>query len=935
MDEMDAIIKEFILESGENLDQLDRDLVELEINPTAGNTLASIFRTIHSMKGASGFLGFSKLGAIAHVGESLLSRLRDGALVINPQIANGLLALVDGLRKMLSHIDKTGVEGDADYSALVKDLTHLQEIDHGKNPAAGPSNRLPVTSSSAATPPIKVNDESATETALPHKKALATTDEQNLDALPERKEALNILSSQSNVRVDVRQLDVLMNLVGELVLARNAILQISSIQKDLALVSALQRLNFVTTELQEGIMKTRLQPIDNVWNKFPRMVRDLAFQRGKKVRLEMEGNATELDKTLIEAIKDPFMHVVRNSIDHGLETPDKRALVGKSAEGRLLLRAFHEGGQVNIEISDDGAGINIPEVKRKAVEGGLATADQCRLMDDQEAMKLIFLPGFSTSEKVTDISGRGVGMDVVKTNIERIGGKISIQSESGLGTTLKMRIPLTLTIMPALVVTVGGHRYAIPQVNVLELVRLEGDEISTGIEKIQNSSVYRLRGYLLPLVWLNVELKLENRTRDAREVGGIEVVNIIVLLADGNKFGLVVDGVDDIQEIVVKALGKQLSEVSTFAGATIMGDGAVALILDVLGLALHARVLAKLRGERPAMDELPAPEQFEEIEKLLLFEGPDDARMAIPLCFVTRLQEFPSSSVERTGSQEVVQYRGTILPLERIASLLPERRLRPRRSKPKAEMNEILQAVIYSKNGCNGALVVGRILDTVEQRIADRCPPSRKGVLASAVIQGRITEILDPEVICVGVASLAHANQTVVEAKVLTVAERRKFSTFLVDGFLFGIEIEKVHEVTSIAEITPVPLAPPVVRGLINLRGQIVTAIDLRQCLQRGERSAHNRPIHLIVYTNDGFVSFLVDEVDDVMEIDEDTFEPPPETLQGRFRDLIRGTYKLAGRLLLVLDADAIMNEISVAVPGRSDGVYEGARLGKSPSELR
>jgi len=766
MDDMGAIVKEFILESGENLDQLDRDLVELEKNPTDGNTLASIFRTIHSIKGASGFLGFSKLGAITHVGESLLSRLRDGSLVINPQIANRLLALMDGLRQMLSHIDKTGVEGDADYSALVEDLTHLQQIEPTAAPPATPPKRLPGTSSSAAAQPIDLNDETVTETALPQKEARATTDERNLDAPPERKETQNITSSQGNVRVDVRQLDVLMNLVGELVLARNEILQISSIHEDSALVSILQHLNFITTELQEGIMKTRMQPIDNVWNKFPRMVRDLAFQRGKKIRLEMEGNATELDKILIEAIKDPLMHVVRNSIDHGLETPDKRALVGKSAEGRLLLRAFHEGGQVNIEISDDGAGINIPEVKRKALERGLLTSDQARLMDDQEVMKLIFLPGFSTSEKITDISGRGVGMDVVKTNIERIGGKISIQSEPGQGTTLKIRIPLTLTIIPALIVTAGGDRYAIPQVNVLELVRLEEDEIGTGIEKIQNSSVYRLRGDLLPLVWLNVELNVENRPRDTCAAAGIEIVNIIVLRADGNKFGLVVDGVEDIQEIVVKALGKQLRGIATFAGATIMGDGTVALILDVVGLALHARVLAKLREQKPAAEERPEAQRFEEIEKLLLFEGPDDTRMAISLDFVTRLQEFASSSIERTGSQEVVQYRGTILPLERIATLLPERRLRPRRSKSKAEMNETLQAVIYSKDGRSGALVVGRILDTVEQNISNRCPPSRKGVLASAVIQGRVTEILDPEVICAGLSSLSHANQALVEAKV-------------------------------------------------------------------------------------------------------------------------------------------------------------------------
>jgi len=765
MDDMDAIVKEFVLESRENLDQLDRDLVELEKDPTAGNTLASIFRTIHSMKGASGFLGFSKLGAIAHVGESLLSRLRDGTLIINPPITNQLLAMLDGLRKILFSIDETGGEGDSDYSALIGGLTHLQKMDTVENPPAAPPNRLPAAPGPTATQPIKLEGRVLVETAVPLERALVATDVGNLDIPPERKETPNKTGSNGNVRVDVKQLDVLMNLVGELVLARNEILQISSIREDSALSNTLQRLNFITTELQEGITKTRMQPIDNVWSKFPRMVRDLALQRGKKVRLEMEGNATELDKTLIEAIKDPLMHVVRNSIDHGLETPENRVLVGKSAEGRLALRAFHEGGQVNIEISDDGAGINISEIRRKALERGLVTSDRARLMDDQEVMKLIFVPGFSTSEKVTDISGRGVGMDVVKTNIERIGGRISIHSELGVGTTLKMRIPLTLTIMPALVVTAGGYRYAIPQVNVLELVRLEDEAVATGIEKIQNSSVYRLRGNLLPLVWLNDALRVEDRTRDTPQAGAIKVVNIIVLNADGNRFGLIVDEVDDIQEIVVKALDKRLREVSTFAGATVLGNGTVALILDVFGLALHAKVLAKARGQRAALDELPAAETFEESEKLLLFDSPDDARMAISLSFVTRLQEFPSSSIERTGSQEVVQYRGTILPLKRLATLLPERRLKPRHSKPKAEMNETVQAVLYSKDGRCGALAVGRILDTVEQSAANRCPPTRKGVLASAVIQGRVTEILDPEVICADLGSLSHTNRLAVQAQ--------------------------------------------------------------------------------------------------------------------------------------------------------------------------
>jgi len=380
-------------------------------------------------------------------------------------------------------------------------------------------------------------------------------------------------------------------------------------------------------------------------------------------------------------------------------------------------------------------------------------------------MKLIFLPGFSTSKKITDISGRGVGMDVVKTNIERIGGRISVHSEPGLGTTLKMRIPLTLTIMPALVVTAGGYRYAIPQVNVLELVRLEEDDAVKGIEKIQNSSVYRLRGDLLPLVWLSDELRLEDRSHETSPAGGIKVVNIIVLNADGDRFGLIVEGVDDIQEIVVKALGKRLREISTFAGATVLGDGTVALILDVFGLGLRAGVLAKSHRETSAADEFPVGERLEEFEKLLLFESPDDARMAISLSFVTRLQEFPSSSIEQTGSQEVVQYRGTILPMKRLSRFLPERRLKPRCSGPKAEMNETVQAVLYSKDGCCGALVVGRILDAVEQNVAERCPATRKGVLASAVIQGRVTEILDPEVIYADFASVSRGNQAAVKAK--------------------------------------------------------------------------------------------------------------------------------------------------------------------------
>jgi two-component system chemotaxis sensor kinase CheA len=512
-------------------------------------------------------------------------------------------------------------------------------------------------------------------------------------------------------------------------------------------------------------MKTRMQPIDNVWKKFPRVVRDLALRWGKKVHLEMEGKETELDKTVIEAIQDPLTHLVRNSIDHGIEAPDRRIAAGKTAEGHLWLRAFHEGGQVNIEVSDDGGGIDPVSVKRKAIERGMVTSEQARFMDEQEAINLIFLPGFSTAAKVTSLSGRGVGMDVVKTNIEKIGGKVSIQSQPGLGMTLKIRIPLTLAIMPALVVTAGGERYAIPQGSVLELVRLEAGEAQKGIEFIHDAAVYRLRGNLLPLVWLDWELKREIGDPDQR-TNGDGAVTIAVLLADKCKFGLVVDEVNDTEEIVVKPLAKQLRGISIFAGATIMGDGRVALILDVLGLAVRAGVFSELHNANLARNETPFQGSLEERRALLLFAGPDDARMAVQLSKVTRLEIFPCSSMERIGDQDVVQYRGEILPLVKISNLLLERRGRLRGLRRKRATDETIQAIIYSKDGRHLGLVVDNILDTIEQDAADLRPPSRRGVIASAVIEGRITEILDLDLLCSGPAFVSLPQQPIVEAAV-------------------------------------------------------------------------------------------------------------------------------------------------------------------------
>lgn len=477
----------------------------------------------------------------------------------------------------------------------------------------------------------------------------------------------------------------------------------------------------------------RMQPIGNIWAKFPRIVRDVARELGKQVQLVMVGDKTELDRTIIEAIKDPLTHIVRNSIDHGIEQPDQRAKAGKVAEGIITLRAFHEGGQVNIEIMDDGRGINVAKVKQKAIEKGLLTSEAAARMADRDVFNLIFLPGFSTAEKVTNVSGRGVGMDVVKTNIEKIGGSVDVLSETGQGSTIKIKIPLTLAIIPALVVTSGGERFAIPQVSLLELVRLEAEQARKGIEILYGTQVYRLRGQLLPLCYLNQELGLVAATK-AEQIS--DAVNIVILQADERQFGLIVDEINDTEEIVVKPLGKQLKGINCFAGATIMGDGRVALILDVLGLAQHANIINEVRDHSLA-DKTKAEAHGKDKQTLLLFDVSNNNRMAIPLMMVARLEEFPRSKVERSGAQEVVQYRGQILPLIRIADHVSTA------NAISIEQQDPMQVVVYSEQGRSIGLVVGHISDIVEEIVTVKRDAAARGILGSAVIHEKVTDLLD------------------------------------------------------------------------------------------------------------------------------------------------------------------------------------------------
>ena len=794
---MDDLIKEFLVESHENLDRLDRDFVELEKNRSS-EVLSSIFRAIHTIKGTCGFLGFCKLESVAHAGENLLSLLRDGQIEITPQVTNALLALVDAVREMLATIESTGNDGDRDYSALIKTLDDLQKqtdsfhptavepeqtgpgaldkktkSSKGKKKAERPSRKkthslldeqkvLPSGSQSSGqdseihrktvdieSSKLRLADtlliQGALQTEIPKQQSegdprpLDKTATQHgsirpaevVQALQNQAEAKAATVSDSTVRVDVGLLDKLMNLVGELVLSRNQITQYAATQDNTTFVTASQHLNHVTTELQEGVMKTRMQPIGNVWNKFPRVVRDLAASCGKQVRIEMEGAETELDRTIIEAIKDPMTHIVRNSVDHGIETPEMRVAAGKAAEGRIFLRAFHEGGQVNIEMSDDGGGIDPERIKDKALQRGLISPEHAARMSERELVNLIFLPGFSTAEKVTNVSGRGVGMDVVKTNIEKISGAIDVQSKPRQGTTLKVKLPLTLAIIPALMVTAGGEQYAIPQASLLELVRVRGRHAGKSIEMVHGAPVYRLRGNLLPLVYLHRELRVESKTRG-------NAVSIVVLQADDRQFGLVVDGINDSKDIVVKPLGKHLKGISTFSGATIMGDGKVALILDVLGISQRANVVSEARERTATEASAVRQETRHDYDALLILRNGEEARWGIPLSMVARLEEFPVSSVEKTGTRHVVQYRGEIMPLISLSQVLNGSTSIQNQNK-----KDVVQVVVYRDRGRSVGFIVDQILDIVEDRITITRDGHNNGILGSAVVQQRVTDVLD------------------------------------------------------------------------------------------------------------------------------------------------------------------------------------------------
>ncbi len=719
-------LRAFTIECRENLTRMDQDLLKLDASPDSQGLLRSMFRTMHAIKSGAEMHSLRRLEKLAGAAETLLGKLRDGKRPLTEGIVAALSATVEMCHWGLDLVERSSSDVGLHLEPIVQQLAETdREISPSESEAAVVPQSNPNLSAAPQEP--EVRESSSLSLPVNH----SPTQDSN------GTERTSHSASENTIRVDVALLDKLMTRVGELVLARNQIVQFTSRLEDASFVSTAQRLNLITTELQEGVMKTRMQPIGNVWAKFPRVVRDLASQLGKQVHIEMSGKETELDKTIVEAIKDPLTHLVRNSVDHGIESPEVRRAAGKPIEGCLLMRAYHEGGQVNIEITDDGAGLHLERIRKKAIQRGLLSADQAARLSDRDTAQLIFSPGFSTAEQVTSVSGRGVGMDVVKTNIERIGGTIDLQNRPGQGTTIKIKIPITLAIIPALVVTNGGDRYAIPQVSLLELVRLDGVELKQGIEYVHGAPVYRLRGKLLPLVYLSERLGLISKSNADAPPLGDSAVNIVVLRANDRQFGLVVDKVNDTEEIVVKPLSRQLKGLSEFAGATIMGDGTVALILDVLALAVAAGLAGESR-EQTMGNSLKAEGQSERtLQTLLVVDVGDTRRFALPTSLISRLEKVSRSAVEYADGREVIQYRGAIMPLVRLGNVVGT-------AQPCMEDRDEMQIVVYAENDLRCGLVVNRIVDIVQTEIQfSTTRNADDNLLGTTVIQQRVTDVLN------------------------------------------------------------------------------------------------------------------------------------------------------------------------------------------------
>jgi two-component system chemotaxis sensor kinase CheA len=779
---MDDLLREFLTETSESLDTVDNQLVRFEQEPNNAKILDNIFRLVHTIKGTCGFLGLPRLEALAHAGETLMGKFRDG-MPVTAEAVTLILSSIDRIKEILAGLEATEAEPEGADRDLIDQLEAMVErgmaaMAGSAMPAAGeaaaPAEAAAPVVAAPPTQPLAPAEPKMTQGTLVEQtlerplrpgevsldeleRAFRETAIEEVPAAPVAKPAApaakpaaapageaeaakkpakraasaggeetaegDKIANQS-IRVNVDTLEHLMTMVSELVLTRNQLLEISRRNEDTEFKVPLQRLSNVTAELQEGVMKTRMQPIGNAWQKLPRIVRDLSGELGKQIELEMHGADTELDRQVLDLIKDPLTHMVRNSADHGLETPAERLAAGKGEQGTIRLSAYHEGGHIIICIADNGRGLNTEKIKAKAVSSGLVTEAELEKMTEAQIHKFIFAPGFSTAAQVTSVSGRGVGMDVVRTNIDQIGGTIDIKSVAGEGSSVTIKIPLTLAIVSALIVEAGGDRFAIPQLSVVELVRARANS-EHRIERIKDTAVLRLRNKLLPLMHLKKLLKIDDGQSTDPENGFIVVTQV-----GSQTFGIVVDGVFHTEEIVVKPMSTKLRHIDMFSGNTILGDGAVIMIIDPNGIAKALGAAGNASHELAEENAAAHAATGEQLTSLLVFRAGTAQPKAVPLGLVTRLEEIAADKIELSNGRYMVQYRDQLMPLVQMANV-------------SVQTTGAQPILVFADDGRSMGLVVDEIIDIVEERLNIEVAGAQDGILGSAVIKGQATEVID------------------------------------------------------------------------------------------------------------------------------------------------------------------------------------------------
>jgi two-component system, chemotaxis family, sensor kinase CheA len=711
---MDDLLREFLTETGESLERVDAELVRFEQEPNNGEILGNIFRLVHTIKGTCGFLALPRLEALAHAAENLMGEFRDG-MPVTTEAVTLVLSTIDRIKTILEAVEANEREPPGDDNDLIGELNRLTQ---GEGVSLQPASRP----GEARTPQPTPGAHEETKSQAPAREKQAADKQAAERSTAERTDDERERLANHSIRVHVDTLDHLMTTVSELVLTRNQLLEIVRRHEDSDFKVPLQRLSNVTAELQEGVMKTRMQPIGNAWQKLPRIVRDLAGELGKQIELELNGADTELDRQVLELVKDPLTHLVRNCADHGIESPPERLAAGKAQKGMIRLTASHQGGHIIIEIADDGRGLDVARIRAKAIDHGFASETEVASKSEAEICNLIFMPGFSTAAQVTSISGRGVGMDVVRANMEQIGGTIDLKSVPGAGTTFTIKIPLTLAIVSALIVEAGGERFAIPQLSVLELVRADNSG-EHRIERIKDTPVMRLRNKLLPLVSLKKILQLGESALD----NGF----VVVTQVGSQIFGVVVDGVVHTEEIVIKPMSSKLRHIAAFSGTTILGDGTVILIIDPNGVAQALGRTAPVTRPGHAEPDRSEGGDDEDVTPLLVFRAGSPQPKAVLLSLISRLEEIDCHRIESTDGRYVVQYRDQLMPLLRIDA---QTALKQEGAQP---------ILVFTDRGRSMGLVVDEIVDIVEQQLDVELASERPGVLGYAVVKGSATEIVD------------------------------------------------------------------------------------------------------------------------------------------------------------------------------------------------